>query len=207
MHQALKILRFLFLAVFFQQANAGEKTAYQNWVADLGGKTVEAYTIADPNTSFGIFCSSDQCLFYLHQGLNCSPGMKYSVLMNSASVSTAITMECALINGNTFQILTPFNAVLQAIQSGEIIGFAVALQSGAFAVARFNLSGAKAAVERVLFEASANKQREQKEQIQTVPPVIQIFPQIQIVPTPQTAPNQEQRPKISPNKSSKDIST
>jgi hypothetical protein len=130
--------------------------------------------------------------------------MKYSVLMNSASVSTAITMECALINGNTFQILTPFNTVLQAIQAGETIGFAIALQSGAFAVSSFNLAGAKTAVERVLHEASANNPRQQ---MQILPPLIQVFPQIQIVPTPEPTPKQEQRPKVVPKSSAQDIST
>jgi hypothetical protein len=199
----MKKLLLFFWVVFAHQAIANEQFAYQNWVADIGGKTTEAYTIADPSTSFGTFCSGDQCLFYLHQGLSCAPGMKYSVLMNSLSISTALTMECTQINSNTFQILTPFNAVLQAIQTGDSIGFAVALQSGAFAVARFSLLGAKGAVERVLVGASTAKQ---KEQTQMVPPIIQVFPQIQIVPNPQANPNQGQSPQGNPNKFNKDIS-
>lgn len=140
---------------------AGQQTVYQHWVTNLAPGINEAYTIADSKTSLGLFCASDQCLFYLHQDLQCSPGKKYSVLINSASISEALTMECTQINGSIFQILTPFNLVLQALQSGEGVGFAVALQSGAFAVARFSVLGAKPAIERVLLEAASAKQKEQ----------------------------------------------
>jgi len=204
----MNIARFprlmLLLCLFIgQQVMAGEKGPYQNWNTDLNGKTNEAYTVADPKTSFGVFCSGEQCMFYLHQELNCTPGSKYSVLMNSPSISRAVTMECALINGNVFQILTPFNAVLKATQAGEVIGFAVALQSGAFAVTQFSLAGAKTAIERVLNEAANSKKHEQV-LIPLAPPQIFIVPPIQIVPpnnaTPNRAPNQNQKP------SSKDIS-
>ena len=198
----MNIIRFpglmLLLCLFIgQQVMAGEKGSYQSWNTELNGKTNEAYTVADPKTSFGVFCSGEQCMFYLHQELNCSPGSKYSVLMNSPSISTALTMECTLINGNLFQILSPFNAVLKATQVGDGIGFAVALQSGAFAVTQFSLAGAKLAIERVLNEATSIKKREQAP-IPLAPPQIFIVPPIQIVPpnnaTPNQAPNQNQKP-------------
>ena len=86
--------------------------------------------------------------------------------MNSQTVSTALSMECSQIGGNLFQILDPFEAVLRAAQSGEMIGFAVALQSGAFAVTRFSLAGAKPAIERVLVEAANSKLKEQKSPVE-----------------------------------------
>ena len=113
-----------------------QKLASQNWVVDLNGQKNEAYTANDSKSSFGVFCSGEKCLFYLHQALKCDPGAKYSVLMNSQAISTALSMECTQIGGNLFQILDPFEAVLKATQTGEMIGFAVALQSGAFAVTR-----------------------------------------------------------------------
>lgn len=149
----------LFLVVMTAQA---EKLASQNWVVDLNGQTNEAYTANDSKSSFGVFCSGEKCLFYLHQALKCDPGTKYSVLMNSQAISTALSMECTQIGGNLFQILDPFDAVLKATQTGDLIGFAVALQSGAFAVTRFSLVGAKPAIERALFEAAKSKFREQK---------------------------------------------
>lgn len=82
--------------------------------------------------------------------------------MNSQAVSTALSMECTLIGGSLFQILDPFEAVLRATRAGEMIGFAVALQSGAFAVNRFSLAGSKPAIERVLLEAAKSKFLEPK---------------------------------------------
>ena len=158
MIKILLTLGFFFLSISVQ----AEKLASQNWVVDLNGQANEAYTANDSNSSFGVFCSGEKCLFYLHQTLKCDPGTKYSVLMNSQAISTALSMECTQIGGNLFQILDPFDAVLKATQTGEMIGFAVALQSGAFAVTRFSLVGAKPAIERALLEAAKSKFRDQK---------------------------------------------
>lgn len=150
----------LSLACFLSfQALAGEKVAYQNWIVDMNGVTTEAYTANDSKSSFGVFCAADKCLFYLHQALQCQPNTKYSVLMNSATVSTALSMQCTQIGGNFFQILDPFDAVLNAVKAGETIGFAVALQSGAFGVTRFSLAGATDAIKRALVEASKAAQQ------------------------------------------------
>lgn len=157
----IKYLLVLFLVLLAISAQA-EKLVSQNWVVDLNGQTNEAYTANDSKSSFGVFCSGEKCLFYLHQALKCDPGTKYSVLMNSQSISTALSIECSQIGGNLFQILDPFDAVLKATQAGELIGFAVALQSGAFAVTRFSLVGAKPAIERALLEAAKSKFRDQK---------------------------------------------
>jgi len=144
---------------------AGERLNSQNWIVDLNGTANEAHTANSSNSSFGVFCVAERCLFYLHQNLNCEPGTKYSVLMNSQSISTALSMECTKVGGNLFQILNPFDVVLKATQSGEMIGFAVALQSGAFAVTRFSLAGAKQAIERTLIEAAKNKSHPQSQPV------------------------------------------
>ena len=147
-----------------------QKIAFQNWMLDISGQTTEAYTANDSKSSFGVFCAGEQCLFYLHQALNCEPGTKYSVLINSQTVATALSMECTRIGGKLFQILNPFESVLRAAQAGDTIGFAVALQSGAFAVTRFSLAGAKPAIERALLEAANSKNRQTKPSTPTPPP-------------------------------------
>ena len=111
--------------------------------------------------------------------------------MNSLSVSTALTMECTPINGTLFQILSPFETVLKATQIGDSIGFAVALQSGAFAVSRFSLAGAKPAIDRLLMEAASSKQKEQKTTPKYSPPPAQI--------TPKNTPNLNQKPPSNEN--------
>ena len=147
------------LILFSTASIAGEKVAYQNWIVDMNGATTEAYTANDSKSSFGVFCAADKCLFYLHQALQCQPGAKYSVLMNSATLSTALSMQCTQIGGNLFQILDPFDAVLKAVKAGDTIGFAVALQSGAFGVTRFSLAGSTEAIRRALQEAAKAAQR------------------------------------------------
>lgn len=162
--RTFKSIQFLLAAILLAVSLGAqaEKLASQNWVVDMNGQTNEAYTANDSKSSFGVFCSGEKCLFYLHQALKCDSGAKYSVLMNSQAISTALSMECTQIGGNLFQILDPFEAVLKATQTGEMIGFAVALQSGAFAVTRFSLAGAKPAIERALLEAAKSKLRDKK---------------------------------------------
>jgi len=155
----LLLSALFFLSISSQLVIAGEKVAYQNWIVDMNGATTEAYTANDSKSSFGVFCAADKCLFYLHQALQCQPGAKYSVLMNSASISTALSMQCTQIGGNLFQILDPFDAVLNAVKAGDTIGFAVALQSGAFGVTRFSLAGSTDAIRRALQEAAKAVQR------------------------------------------------
>jgi hypothetical protein len=108
-------------------------------------------------------------------------------------------MECTLIGGNLFQILTPFDVVLKASQTGQSIGFAVALQSGDFAVTRFSLLGAKPAIDRALAQAAVSGQRKQ-----AAPP----SPQMNVAPpvwiNPQTP--QNRAPHLQPKSSSKEVS-
>jgi hypothetical protein len=167
----IKIILAIAIALQAGLVHPNEKIIHQNWVVDIGDQTTEAYTANDSKSSFGIFCSGEQCLFYLHQALKCEPGTRYSVLINSQTVASAVSMECTRIGGNLFQILDPFNTVLRAAQAGETIGFAVALQSGAFAVARFSLVGAKPAIERALIEAARSKSRVPKSSPPTAPPI------------------------------------
>ena len=137
---------------------ANEKIAYQNWVVDIGPETTEAYTANESNSSLGLFCGGTTCVFYLNPNLNCQPNTKNAVLMNGSVVSAAIGMQCALIGQHYFQILDPFDQVLNAVRVGGNIGFAVALQGGAFSVYRFSLSGALPAVQRALDEVSKKRQ-------------------------------------------------
>lgn len=152
----MKIKSYILIALclFSLQAFAGEKVLYQNWAVEFGPQTVEAYTANESGSSMGLFCGGNQCSFYLNPNLNCQPDTKYSVLLNSASVSAAIAMKCTQIGNHYFQILEPFEAVLNAVKSGDAIGFAVAVNSGAFVVMRFNLAGASDAVTRAIAEAA-----------------------------------------------------
>lgn len=140
------------------QAFANEKIAYQSWVVEIGPETTEAYTVNDSNSSLGLFCGGSTCVFYLNPNLNCQPNTKNAVLMNGSTVSAAIGMQCTLVGKHYFQILDAFDQVLNAVKAGGNIGFAVALQGGAFSVYRFSLNGALPALQRALDEAAKKRQ-------------------------------------------------
>ena len=147
----------LLLALQAASVFANDKIAYQNWVVDIGPDTTEAYTANDSNSSLGLFCGGTTCVFYLNPNLNCLPNAKNAVLMNGSTVSAAVVMQCTLVGQHYFQILDPFDQVLNAVKAGGNIGFAVALQGGAFSVYRFSLNGSLLAIQKTLDEATRRK--------------------------------------------------
>lgn len=147
----------LLLALNAGSIFANEKIAYQNWIVEIGPETTEAYTANDSNSSLGLFCGGASCIFYLNPNLNCHPNTKNSVLMNGSTVSAAINMQCTLVGKHYFQILDPFDQVINAVKAGGSIGFAVALQGGAFSVYRFSLNGSLPAIQRTLDEVAKKR--------------------------------------------------
>lgn len=55
-------------------------------------------------------------------------------------------MKCTQVGRRYFQILEPFDVVLNAIKSGDTIGFAMAAGPGQFVIARFSLIGGSEAI-------------------------------------------------------------
>ena len=145
------------LLIGLSVAYANDKIAYQNWAVEIGPETTEAYTANESASTFGLFCGGTTCVFYLKPNLNCAPNTKNSVLMNTGITSAALGMQCTQIGQYYFQILDPFDVVLNALKTGDSIGFAVALQGGAFSVARFSLHGALPAIQKAIDEAARKK--------------------------------------------------
>jgi hypothetical protein len=154
----LQAAAFLWALLWVTTASANDRAVYQHWTVDIGSETVEAYTANESNSSLGLFCGGSTCVFYLNPNLNCQPNTKNAVLMNSATQSAAIGMQCTLVGKHYFQILDSFDQVFNAVKSGGNIGFAVALQGGAFSVYRFSLIGALPSLQRALEEASKRRQ-------------------------------------------------
>ena len=145
------------LLIGLSVAYANDKIAYQNWAVEIGPETTEAYTANESASTFGLFCGGTTCVFYLKPNLNCVPNTKNSVLMNTGITSAALGMQCTQIGQYYFQILDPFDVVLNALKTGDSIGFAVALQGGAFSVTRFSLQGALPAIQKAIDEAARKK--------------------------------------------------
>ena len=162
---------FVLLALLLQgQAFANEKIAYQNWVVDIGLETTEAYTANDSNSSLGLFCGGTTCVFYLNPNLNCQPNTKNAVLMNTSASSAAFGMQCTLVGSHYFQILDSFDLVLNAVKAGGNVGFAVALQGGAFSVYRFSLNGGMPAIQKALDEAAKKRKAKPTQPLPNQPP-------------------------------------
>lgn len=142
---------------FVTEVSANERVAYQNWTVDIGSETTEAYTANDSGSSLGLFCGGSNCVFYLNPNLRCQPNSKNAVLMNGSTQSASISMQCTLVGKHYFQMLDPFDQVLSAVKGGGHIGFAVALQGGAFSVYRFSLNGALPALRRALDESAKKR--------------------------------------------------
>ncbi len=162
------------LLLFSIHAYAGDKIAFQNWAVEAGAQTIEAYTANESQSSMGLFCGGNQCSFYLNSNTNCQPGTKYHVLINSAAVSTSIAMKCTQVGGRYFQILEPFDVVLNAIKSGDIIGFAMAAGPGQFVIARFSLIGASEAISLAIAE-TANRAKNMPKNNSPASPSTQIW--------------------------------
>ena len=148
-----------------------QKTVIGDWVVQTSPGSIEASTSAG-TTSLGMYCQADQCMFYLHDNLRCRPGSKSPILMSGLGNAASLTIQCAQINGVLFQILEPFNTVLNEVKrGGGIVSFAVPLQNGSFGVSRFNLNGGFEAVRQALHEAGNAKQTPSKPLAPLVPPV------------------------------------
>jgi hypothetical protein len=132
----------------------------------------EAYTTSESNTTFGIFCSANQCMFYVYQPTVCLPNQRYPALVGNQLQSQAIAMKCTLVGGKLFLVLEPFNTILQASQIGEQISFVVSLQSNEFITTRFSLLGARQAITQALQISSQKAVPKVSPPVQPAPPKI-----------------------------------
>jgi hypothetical protein len=159
---------------------AAEKVTFGDWMVQTSPGSIEASTSVG-ETSFGLYCQTDQCMFYLHDSLRCQPGAKSPTLMSGTGSAASVNIQCTQINGVLFQILEPFNVVLEEVKRGGFVSFAVPLQNGTFGVSRFSLNGGFDAVKKALQEAGKNRPAPQV--IKPPPQIIQIIPPTLLVPS------------------------
>lgn len=152
-----KTVLFLLAAGLSSQTIAQQSLKFDDWQIQYTANSIEAFTVGGPNSSFGMYCNGDQCLFYLHDSLLCQPGSKSPVLMSGINATAAIGLQCTQVGGVLFQILEPFNSVLDTLKLGGFVGFAVPLQNGTFGFSRFSLQGASEAIKKTLQEVANNK--------------------------------------------------
>lgn len=152
--------RFLYTLIFLSMngvIHSKELAKFQDWQVQTGPNSIEAYTSPNPDNSFGLYCSGDDCLFYLHNKLLCQPGGVSPALMSGVNVASSISVRCTQVNGNLFQILEPFSNVLETVRKGGIVSFSVPLQAGTFGISSFSLQGSSDAIRRTILEATKKK--------------------------------------------------
>lgn len=169
------------LCLFSCSLLAAEKLTLGDWVVQPTPNSIEASTSTE-ETSFGLYCQADQCMFYLHDTLLCQQGARSPILMSGIGNAASLNIQCTQINGVLFQILEPFNTVFDELKKGGLVSFAVPLQNGSFGVSRFSLNGATEAVRRALQEAGKSKQTQPP--VLVAPPVIRIEPPKLVIPPP-----------------------
>lgn len=150
------------LALFFcEVVSANELAVYHDWRVQTvpGSASIEAYTSPNNNSTFGLYCQKNQCIFYLHDALLCQPGLVSPVLMSSVNASASLTIQCTEVHGKTFRILDPFVTVLSTIKQGGVVSFAMPLKNGTFGIVNYSLQGSDAAIKRALYEAAQREQR------------------------------------------------
>lgn len=144
----------LVVMVFAGSVCAQEAIGFDYWVVTRSAKTTEAFTQSGNDTSLGVYCAGDQCLFYLKMPLVCTPGSQSVALINNGHATKAFVMECLPVGQSFFQVLKPFDEVLATLLAGEQAGVAVPIQSSGFAVSRFESRGARQAIDRAIYEAT-----------------------------------------------------
>lgn len=136
---------------------------------------IEAYTSPNVNSTFGLYCSEGQCIFYLYDPMRCQPGSVSPVLMSGVDSAASVSVRCSQVGNNLFQILEPFNAIFETIKRGMVVSFAKPLSDGTLAVHTYSLQGSNLAVNRALSEAARNV-KQSPAQPKVKPPSIEPIP-------------------------------
>ena len=135
-----------FITVFGSSAY-GQVQTFGDWMVDLTDASVyAAVTVNDTNHEFGQYCFFDQdssCNWFFETDTSCTDGSKYPVLANGDTKALYLEVLClGEVKGRYAYAFTDFDKVDKFIRASKQIGFAVPLQSDAFAVLRWNLNGA-----------------------------------------------------------------
>ena len=129
------------------------------WVIDKNIQGIQIATTKNESDSVvGLLCavSDRQCFAYvIFDGIGCDEGVRYPMMINSAVGAYSISTICRQLPGSNnsrdkIYVVNEFENVKEALESGGQVGFVMPLASGQFRVARFNASGATAAIRDVM---------------------------------------------------------
>ncbi len=155
---ALKVGLLGALCLLAELSNA-QSYKLGRWSIDKSIQGLQIATVTNESGSVaGFLCAlADQkCITYvIFEGVGCQDGGTYPMMINSAVGAYSISAVCRQLPGSTnledkIYVLENFSSVKEALESGGQVGFVMPLASGQFRVARFDASGATAAIKEVM---------------------------------------------------------
>lgn len=130
-----------------------------------------AMTFNDSDNGLGPVCSEDSANCYwmiLSSKTSCATGVESPVLINASSGSYSLMVSCTgtvNLGGVTYHryVLSSYEEMQGIAKSSNgLIGFAIPMDSGAFSVLRFDLSGSQNALALFDVHAESFLKRSQK---------------------------------------------
>ena len=105
-------------------------------------------------SAFGVVCGKS-CSVFVNFMRTCTSKNDYPVMVNSSAGAFHLYLRCHILEGRHLLSADISDQLLDAIESGGEIGFAVPLDGGQFSVSRFSLNGAMPAMRRAVEYAKA----------------------------------------------------
>lgn len=122
---------------------------YGAWTFQPAATYAISSTSNGSGSAMGVICGST-CEVFVNFTRSCKQGNSYPVLVNSSGGAAHLYLKCHIVEGR-YLLATPAEGLLlDAIESGGEIGFALPLDGGQFNVSRFSLDGAIPAIRRAV---------------------------------------------------------
>lgn len=125
----------------------------QTWSSGLMTDKTGVYvgTVSESGAILARYCyfKDSSCVWMITTDLNCEAGADYPALATSKAASH-LTLLCAnrepkpAVNR---YLVRPYDSMQSLIDAGEVFGLAMVTEAGGFKVFRFNLNGAKIAIQ------------------------------------------------------------
>lgn len=111
-------------------------------------------TLNASGSKLGVLCGST-CVVFVNTARACKQGDSYPSLVNSSTGAMHIWLKCTIIDKLNLLSTPAEGLLMDAIESGGEIGFALPLSGGQFNVSRFSLNGAIPAIKRAVQHTKA----------------------------------------------------
>ena len=149
-------MRILLLLITLLASDSlfAEIQRYGSWLTNTDSNDfVYAATLNENEHLFGQYCfpAEGACVWLLGFRTGCQQGDSYPALANSDSGAAHIEIICGgrLENGLYRYALADFDTIDDLVKKGGRLGFAVPFKEDQFRLIRFDLTGARAAIDAI----------------------------------------------------------